>query len=83
MDAAHLEANLVALLKDVTTIRPRRPGKFVSRVLLKCPPSSETLKIDPFVYISEEYVKTGKGVEESVEDAEDEAQEDKEAVASN
>lgn len=53
MPAEHLEANLVALLKDVNAIRPKRVGRFVTRVLLRSAPSREQLKIDPFVYIPE------------------------------
>lgn len=53
MDPKHLENNLVSLLKDVDTMRPKRDGKFITRVLLKSPPSPEQLKIDPFVYIPE------------------------------
>lgn len=53
MDPQHLEANLVSLLKDVDSVRPKRAGKFITRVLLKSPPSSEQLKIDPFVYVPE------------------------------
>ncbi|KFB43342.1 AGAP001738-PA-like protein [Anopheles sinensis] len=54
MDTKHLESNLAALLQDVNTMRPKREGKFVTRVLLKSPPSGENLKIDPFIYIPEE-----------------------------
>lgn len=53
MDPKQLEDNLISLLKDVDSIRPKRAGKFVTRVLIKCPPSSEQLKIDPFLYIPE------------------------------
>lgn len=56
------------------------------RVLLKSPPSSEKLKIDPFVYIPEELKRSGKkGKAEAVEDAEedDKESEDKKQSAVN
>lgn len=58
MDVQHLEENIRFLLQDVNTMRPKRDGRFITRVLLKSPPSSEQLKIDPFVYIPELYDKT-------------------------
>lgn len=75
MDTDKLEANLVALLNDVNTIRPRRDGRFVSRVLLRCPPSGEKLKIDPFVYIPE----MGRSRKADAAAAEDELAEDEDA----
>lgn len=76
MDAKHLEENLVALLKDVQSMRPKREGKFITRVLLKSPPSSEQLKIDPFLYVAEEgkftASKKTKPVEAVVEEDEEE-----------
>lgn len=71
MDAKHLEENLVSLLKDIDTIRPKRDGKFITRVLIKSPPSPEQLKIDPFVYISEEYVRKSGGRHAQVEEDEE------------
>lgn len=47
MPTEHLKANFLALIADVNNFRPKRPGKFITRVLLKSPPSSEQLKIDP------------------------------------
>ncbi|KAH8416685.1 hypothetical protein KR222_007071 [Zaprionus bogoriensis] len=58
MDALHLEENIRCLLQDINTMRPKREGRFVTRVLLKSAPSSEQLKIDPFVYIPELYDKS-------------------------
>ncbi|XP_064535772.1 large ribosomal subunit protein uL1 [Drosophila montana] len=57
MDTQHLEENIRFLLQDVNTMRPKRDGRFITRVLLKSAPSSEQLKIDPFVYIPELYDK--------------------------
>ncbi|XP_055613288.1 50S ribosomal protein L1 [Uranotaenia lowii] len=54
MDSAKLEENLSTLLKDIATMRPKREGKFITRVLLKSPPSGESLKINPFLYVPEE-----------------------------
>lgn len=80
MDTKHLEDNLVSLLKDIDSIRPRRAGKFITRVLLKSPPSSEQLKIDPFVYVPEgkkEEKKTKK--EAPVTEAQDEDEDEPQA----
>ncbi|KAG4078033.1 hypothetical protein HA402_002084 [Bradysia odoriphaga] len=81
MDKKHLEENLVALLTDVNKQRPKREGRFITRVLLKSPPSGEKLKIDPFLYIPEERIVTGKS-QKQVE-VSDEQDEDKEAEAKN
>lgn len=84
MEPAHLEENLAALLKDINSIRPRREGTFITRVILKSPPSRENLKIDPFVYVPEKNVKsTGKGAQEdavSAEDEDDEEQQQQQAA---
>lgn len=77
MDAAHLEENLVALLKDVNKVRPKRDGKFITRVVLTSPPSGETLKIDPFLYIPEERPITDKS------EADDKNEEEVQAEATN
>lgn len=88
MDTKHLEENLISLLQDIDSIRPKRSGKFITRVLLKSPPSSEQLKIDPFVYIQEEYSKqisNNKKVEEeeTINDDDDDENEKRENVARN
>ncbi|XP_065371500.1 large ribosomal subunit protein uL1m [Calliphora vicina] len=61
MDAQHLEDNLRSLLQDVNSVRPKREGRFITRVLLKSPPSREQLKIDAFQIVPEMYEKTGSG----------------------
>lgn len=59
-------------------------SKLFFRVLLKCAPSPEQLKIDPFLYVSESFKKTGgkKGaqIEEETEIDEDEEPQSKKAV---
>lgn len=76
MNEKHLEENLVALIKDIDTMRPRRAGKFICRVLLKSPPSTEVFKIDPFLYVEEgkkeEVKKTTKATKQKVKDEDDE-----------
>lgn len=57
METQHLEENLRSLLNDVNSVRPKREGRFITRVLLKSPPSREQLKIDAFQYVPEMYVK--------------------------
>ncbi|XP_067617324.1 large ribosomal subunit protein uL1 [Eurosta solidaginis] len=75
MDSYKLEENLRYLLQDVDSIRPKRDGeRFIKRVLLKSPPSSERLKIDPYQYITEFYVKKdtkGKGDDNDVKEESD------------
>lgn len=68
MDAAKLEENLKFLLSDINSVRPKREGKFITRVLLKSPPSVEQLKIDPFLYVPESYSKP-KNAKPSTEEA--------------
>lgn len=82
MDAGQLEENLVSLLKDVNSVRPRREGRFITRCKLRCPPSSETLHINPFLYIPEMYEKDVKTQAEDNEESDDEAEQlQKEATA--
>jgi len=71
MENIKLEENLKYLLQDINSIRPKREGKFITRVLLKSPPSREQLKIDPFVYIPEQN-KIKKMPKQSVEENLDE-----------
>ncbi|XP_050089664.1 50S ribosomal protein L1 [Anopheles aquasalis] len=77
MDSKHLESNLIALLQDVNSMRPKREGKFVTRVLLKSPPSGENLKIDPFLYIPAEasFSKKASKAESVVDEEEEEERE--------
>ncbi|XP_058812444.1 large ribosomal subunit protein uL1m [Topomyia yanbarensis] len=85
MEDKHLEQNLSTLLLDVDSMRPKREGKFITRVLLKSPPSGETLKIDPFLYVPEEgkaAPKKGSAAEEAAEES-DEEDEQKSAAVSN
>lgn len=87
MNEKHLEDNLSSLLKDINIMRPKRVGKFVTRVFLTSPPSQEKLKINPFAYVPEEQefgkkkAASAKVVEEEEEAADDvEEKEHKEAV---
>lgn len=82
MDGQHLEENLIAVLHDVDSMRPKRSGKFITRVLLKCPPSREVLKIDPFLYVNENYEKQTKSDENlQKEEDQNEQQQSSEKVA--
>lgn len=82
MDPKHLEGNLASLLKDIDSMRPRRAGKFITRVLLKSPPSREQLKIDPFVYVPEGRIEVKKdaNAEQETQDDEEDEPETKEAI---
>lgn len=62
MDIQHLKENLIALIKDVNSVRPKRDGKFITRVLLKSFPSQEQLKIDPFLFIPEQILSKGNNL---------------------
>uniref|UniRef100_A0A0K8V460 39S ribosomal protein L1, mitochondrial n=1 Tax=Bactrocera latifrons TaxID=174628 RepID=A0A0K8V460_BACLA len=85
MDTQKLEENLRSLLLDVDSIRPKRDGeRFIKRVLLKSPPSSERLKIGAYKYVPEFYVKTANKAStksNEVEEPEEESSEKQEAVA--
>lgn len=74
MDIEHLEKNLICLLKDVDSVRPKRDGRFITRVLLKSPPSSEQFKIDPFLYVSEIAEKFAAKEDTEAEEKDEEAQ---------
>ncbi|XP_055850966.1 39S ribosomal protein L1, mitochondrial [Episyrphus balteatus] len=82
MDVKHLEENLASLLKDVNSMRPKREGKFITRVLLKSPPSSEQLKIDPFLYVPEQgSINNSRKNNKSAEVAEEEEDDEKPEAA--
>ncbi|KAL1380386.1 hypothetical protein pipiens_014238 [Culex pipiens pipiens] len=84
MDAQKLEQNLSILLQDVNTMRPKREGKFITRVLLKSPPSGESLKIDPFLYVPAEGKAAPKKGKAAAEEAAEESDgEDEKVAASN
>ncbi|KAG5671742.1 hypothetical protein PVAND_001922 [Polypedilum vanderplanki] len=84
MDVKHLEDNLASLLQDINKMRPKREGKFITRVYINSPPSSEKLKINPFVYVPEEQTFAKKKTSAKVAEEEDEdeatAAEDEEEV---
>jgi large subunit ribosomal protein L1 len=77
MDTKHLESNLASVLKDIDSMRPKRDGKFITRVLLKSPPSKEELKINPFLYVPEGRTASGskKSVAEKVDENDEEEEE--------
>lgn len=84
MDTQHLEENVRFLLQDVNTMRPKREGRFITRVLLKSAPSSEQLKIDPFVYVPELFDKsTAKTTREAKKQAEPVEEAQAEAAVAN
>lgn len=51
METKQIVENIDALLKDIQSIRPKRDGLFITRCFLVSPPSSERLKIDPFIHV--------------------------------
>ncbi|XP_041989016.1 50S ribosomal protein L1 [Aricia agestis] len=68
MDVKQIVENIEALLKDIQGSRPKRDGLFITRCFIVSPPSSEKLKIDPFVYVDRELSK------EVQEDSDDESE---------
>lgn len=78
MPTEHLKSNLIALLSDINTNRPKRPGSFITRVIMTSPPSQETLKIDPaeFPFEVKSSVSKSKAKEAKDEVTEAEAEED-------
>lgn len=83
MDSQHLEENLIAILQDVNAVRPKREGKFITRVLLKCPPARELLKIDPFIYVEESSEKKIKSDENNDSTQQEIVSSDKIAIAAH
>lgn len=55
MPTEHLVSNFNALLENINTFRPKRDGKFITRVIMTSPPSQETLKIDPNDFPFDDY----------------------------
>ncbi|XP_063546423.1 large ribosomal subunit protein uL1m [Cydia strobilella] len=51
MDVKQVAENIAALLKDIQSARPKRAGLFITKCLISSPPSTEKLKIDPFVHV--------------------------------
>nr|BAN20826.1 mitochondrial ribosomal protein L1 [Riptortus pedestris] len=54
MEIDALEENFKSLISDINTMKPKRPGTFITRVLLKSPPSVERLKLNLDKYLEEE-----------------------------
>lgn len=65
-----MEENLSALLKDINNMRPKREGKFITRVTIKSPPSSEIIRIDAYAYVSEKNEKLSKKLDTNEDDDE-------------
>ncbi|XP_037975532.2 50S ribosomal protein L1 [Plutella xylostella] len=69
MEAKDVAENIGALLKDIQSSRPKRDGLYITRCYILSPPSSELLKIDPFVYVE----RTLNSEAQNESDDEDEA----------
>ncbi|XP_012228916.1 large ribosomal subunit protein uL1 [Linepithema humile] len=65
MDTKQLEENFAAVVQDVDAAKPRRPGPFITRIRITCPPSGEMFKVN-----FEEYISTDRVSGEEVEDDE-------------
>lgn len=57
MPSEHLIENFNDIITSVNTQRPKRGGKFITRVLFTSPPSKEILRIDPIDFPFEDYVR--------------------------
>lgn len=76
METQQLKENIISLLKDIQSVRPKRDGRFITRVLIKCHPSPEQLKIDPFLFVAENatFKRDSKSEVEETEEGDDEKQ---------
>lgn len=88
MPTDHLVSNFNSLLTSVNTMRPKREGRFITRVILTSSPSKEQLKIDPkdFPFDYEHGSTTGKSkaaTSELEEPEEDEAENEEVVNAKN
>lgn len=54
LETKQLEENLISLLENVQSVRPKREGPFITRVLMTSPPSSERLKLNLAYLLGEE-----------------------------
>lgn len=55
MPSEHLIENFSDIMSSVNTLRPKRGGKFITRVLFTSPPSKEIFRIDPVDFPFEDY----------------------------
>lgn len=90
MPTEHLVSNFNSVLLSVNSSRPKRDGKFVTRVQITSPPLEESFKIDPQDFPFElEYLKKAKNkpTEEKTaaeeNDDNDDAKEDEAVTAKN
>lgn len=67
MDTKQLEENFAAIIQDVDAAKPRRPGPFITRTRIACPPSGELLKVN-----FEEYLSTDRAPTKEAEEEDDE-----------
>lgn len=55
MPSEHLIENFNDIMTTVNTQRPKRGGKFITRVLFTSPPSREVFRIDPLDFPFDDY----------------------------
>nr|CAG4644065.1 EOG090X089S [Lepidurus arcticus] len=86
MADSELEANLSYLLRDLDTCKPRKVDPFLTRLMIKCPPSSESFLVDHSQYVQSQ-TSTGSArsrvVDEVEEDEENADEEDMKERASS
>lgn len=91
MPTEHLVSNFNAVLLSVNSSRPKRDGKFITRVKTSSPPLEESFKIDPQDFPFElEFSKKDKNkvtaetmAAEENDDNDDDAKEDEAVTAKN
>ncbi|KAL0104598.1 hypothetical protein PUN28_017386 [Cardiocondyla obscurior] len=66
MDTKQLEENFAAIVLDINNAKPKRPGPFITRTRIICPPSPEQLKVD-----FEQYLPKVIEAEEEVDEKQD------------
>ncbi|XP_001605669.5 39S ribosomal protein L1, mitochondrial [Nasonia vitripennis] len=73
METEHLEDNLRSAIDSILSAKPKRPGPFITRLRIICPPSLEKFKIDDKLYIEEEpeVKQTEKGEDDEYDDEEE------------
>lgn len=55
MPTEHLIENFNDIMTTVNALRPKRGGKFITRVLFTSPPSKEIFRIDPLDFPFDDY----------------------------
>lgn len=66
MPSEHLIENFNDIMTTVNSLRPKRGGKFITRVLFTSPPSKEVFRIDPVDFPFKDYERPADAKKEIV-----------------